>query len=255
MDSSKSFRLLHLGLHGLFVFSVMAYAQDFPDLVLSTETALEMAADLTFGSLPREANSQVDLVFYPALYQPVGDQRYLLPIVGLQYWVSSNLTLLGGVGGSIADGNVVQFSRIGFRYFPATMNLGPFMPEIFMSQNRVEGLSLLIDRTLKDSLGNEIDVPKEYDTRYDSKWNEFGLGYQGRIKNFSLALAAILIYQRTFTGNAGKLTDKTHLLSFTIGRNVYKNLQLAIHAKIGPLTTLDLSESIYAGGIQLYLPI
>ncbi|MFC1620390.1 hypothetical protein ACFL45_10650 [Candidatus Neomarinimicrobiota bacterium] len=224
-------------------------------MTINDKIALAMAADLTFGSLPKATNSPADLTFYPALYQPVGQERYLLPIVGLQYWVSPNLSLLGGIGGGIADGNVVQFSHIGLRYFPATLPLGSFMPEILITQNRIEGLSLLIDQFLKDSLGNEIEDPENYETRYDSKWNEFGWGYQGRISKFSLSVAVILIYQRTFTGNAVKLTGKAQLLSFTLGRDIFKKVQLSIHARIGLLASMGLSEPIHGGGIQLSLPI
>ncbi|MFC1484631.1 hypothetical protein ACFL6Q_06255 [Candidatus Neomarinimicrobiota bacterium] len=224
-------------------------------MTINDEIALAMAADLTFGSLPKTTNSPADLAFYPALYQPVGKERHLLPLVGLQYWVSPNLSLLGGIGGGIAGGNVVQFSRIGLRYFPATLPLGSFMPEIFITQNRIEGLSLLIDQFLRDSLGNEIEDSENYETRYDSKWNEFGWGYQGQISKYSLSVAIILVYQRTFTGNTGKLTGKTQLLSFTLGRDIFKKVQLSIHARIGPLASMGLSEPIHGGGIQLSLPI
>jgi hypothetical protein len=244
-----------MGLCGLLVSSNLAHAQDIPGMTINDEIALGMAADLTFGSLPKEANSPADLVFYPALYQPVYKDRYLLPLVGLQYRVSPNLSLLGGVGGGIADGNVVQFTRIGLRYFTATLPLGPFKPEIFITQNRIEGLSLLIDQFLKDSLGNEIEDPENYETRYDSKWNEFGWGYQGQINKYSLSVAVILIYQRTFTGNAGKLTGKTQLLSFALGRDIFKKVQLSIHARVGPLASTGLSAPIHGGGIQLSLPI
>lgn len=255
MDLSKSPRFLLLGLGGVFIFNILAHAQDSPEMTINDKIALGMAADLTFGSLPKETNSPVGLAFYPALYQPVGKERYLLPLVGLQYWVSSNLSLLGGIGGGIADGNIVQFSRIGLRYFPATLSLGSFEPEIFITQNRVEGLSLLIDQFMRDSLGNVIETPEDYDTRYDSKWNEFGWGYQSQINKYSLTVAVILIYQRTFTGNADKLTGKTQLLSFTLGRDIFKKVQLSIHARVGPPASPGLSEPIYSGGIQLTLPI
>lgn len=255
MDSFKSPRLIFLSLAGLLVFGHPAHAQVFTDVMINDQVTLDMAADLTFGALPKETNNPADLIFYPALYQPVGRETYILPIVGLQYWASSNLSLLGGIGSSIADGNVVQFSCLGLRYFPATMPLGSFMPEFFLIQNRIEGLSLLIDHPLVDSLGHTVEVPDDHKARYDSKWNQFGWGYQGQIKKFSLTIAVLLIYQKTFTGNAGRLTGKTQLLSFTLNRNIFRKLHVSLHAKLGPLVKSDLSEPINSGGIQVSLPI
>ena len=255
MDSFKSPRLLYLSLAGLLVFGLPTRAQDFPEVIINDQVALDMAADLTFGALPKETENPADLIIYPALYQPIGKETYLLPIVGLQYWASANLSLLGSIGSSIADGNVVQFSCIGLRYFPATLPLGSFTPEFFLIQNRIEGLSLLIDHPMVDSLGSAVEVPDDYNARYDSKWNQFGWGYQGQIRKYSLTIAVLLVYQKIFTGNAGKLNAKTQLLSFTLNRDIFRKLHISLHAKVGPLTRRDLSEPIFSGGIQVSLPI
>jgi hypothetical protein len=255
VDSFKSPRLFFLSLASFLFFGLPVRAQDFPDVIIDDQITLGMVADLTFGALPKETNNPVDLTFYPALYQPIRKKTYLLPIVGLQYWVSSNLSLLGSIGSSIADGNVVQFSCLGLRYFPATQSQSSFKPEFILIQNRIGGLSLLIDHPMVDSLGSAVTVPDDYNARYDSKWNLFGWGYQGQINKYSLTIAVLLVYQRTFTGNTGKLTGKTQLLSFTLNRDIFGKLDVSLHAKLGPLIGSNLSEPIISGGIQVSLPI
>ncbi|UCH63011.1 MAG: hypothetical protein JSU77_00715 [Fidelibacterota bacterium] len=246
MGLSKNERYLIVGFLGVLLLAVPASAQSTPETTDFKYLAQEMAADVTFGPLPRGDFSPISVTIFPAHYQPTGKNRHFLPLMGLQWWVSPNLAFLGGLGAGITDQLVVQYARIGLCYLPSSLSIGSFTPEFYFTQNNMEGLSRFIDHTILDSLGNEIEVSPTPD-RYDSGWNEIGWGYTGQVGAYCLSGAVIFLFQKTFIGSGQKLRLNSKLIRLSIGRDIFGWLRVSIQAKANP--------DFITGGVQLSLAI
>ncbi len=90
----------------------------------------------------------------------------VLPFLGLQWWLSPNLALLGGLGSGQFRKQLVLLRRVGLHYLPEALTLGPAVPEFIFVQGRVDGLAAY---TLK---WNELQWVYNLDTE---TWN-FGGG-------------------------------------------------------------------------------
>lgn len=246
MGLSKTERFLIVGFSGMLFLAIPAVAQSTPETTDFKYLAREMAADVTFGPLPRGDFGPINATIFPAYYRPTGENRHILPLVGLQWWVSPNLALLGGLGAGIADKRVVQYARIGLCYIPASLSVGSFTPEIYFAQNTIGGLSLFIDHPILDSLGNEIEVSPTPD-RYDSGWNEIGWGYVGQVGAYYLSGTMMFLFQQTFIGSGQKLSLDSKLIGLSIGRDIFGWLRVSVQAKANP--------DFVTGGIQLSLAI
>ncbi len=246
MGLSRAGHSLVVGFSGLFILAVPAMAQSIPETTDFKYLAREMAADVTFGPLPGGDFSPLSATIFPAHYRPAGKNRYFLPLVGLQWWVSPNLALLGGLGAGIADKRIVQYARMGLRYLPSSLSIGSFTPEFYFAQNKIEALSLFIDHPILDSQGNEIEVSTTPD-RYDSRWNEIGWGYAGQVGAYYLSGTLMFLFQQTFIGSGQKLRLNSKLIGLSIGRDIFGWLRVSVQAKANP--------DFVTGGVQLSLAI
>ncbi len=255
MALCKPVRLLRaIFLTGLALSVLPCAAQGSDSLQTLTILARNMAVDLTFGPLPRSDFGQVSATIFPSFYRPVSETQYLLPLVGLQLWVSPNLALTGGLGSGRADGQMVQYVRTGLRYLPASLSFGPFTPEFTFTQCAVGGLSQTIAPAPADISGNGTDVPVS-PGRYDSRWNEIGWGYTGYLGDFSLSAKLVALFQGTFIGAGRKLTRNSAFLAISAGHNIFRWFRVSAHLMLSHDLNDHPSWRAFAGGAQLSLAI
>ena len=201
--------------------------------------AEKVSAAMIPAPLPRGEFALVTATFYPVAYRPHdGSGRQILPVIGLQWWVSPNLAVVGGLGSGLTPQDagltgqqVVQMLRIGLRYLPEFLTLGPFMPEITFVQNGIEGLP-----------------------DYRLTWNELTLAYGAKIGSVNVAGALVLMFQSVFprsTAKApdvpGKLEATTRILALSAGCDLFHWLRVSVQAKANP--------GFITGGVQLSLAI
>ncbi|MEE9161738.1 MAG: hypothetical protein V3U35_02105 [Candidatus Neomarinimicrobiota bacterium] len=176
-----------------------------------TSLARSVSMEATAANLPRGDFSLVSFTFQPVLYKPSGSGTRILPTVRLQWWVSPNLALLGGLGGALAGSEVVQLTHVGFRYLPEAAALGPFSPEFLFVQQRLDGLR-----------------------EYTLKWNHFQWGYGIRSGPWNGTASVALMYPRSFpdpidSGSdvPGKVTVSATALILSAGYDVLWGVRLA----------------------------
>ncbi len=170
--------------------------------------------------------------FYPMVYYPHTDSSLrLLPVIGLQWWVSPNLALVGGLGSGLNGQQVVQLLRIGLRYLPESLALGPFRPEITFVKNGIEGLP-----------------------DYRLTWNEASWAYGARFGSVNITCALVFVYQSIFPGSEAEASDvpdkleaTTRMLALSAGYDLFRRLKVSVQAKVGP--------GFITGGTQLSLAI
>ncbi|MBA7649876.1 MAG: hypothetical protein GH143_07905 [Calditrichaeota bacterium] len=202
-------------------------------------SAAQVSAAMIPAPLPRGEFALITATFYPVAYRPhAGSGLQLMPAVGLQWWVSPNLAIVGGLGSGLTPQNagltgqqVVQMLRIGLRYLPESLTLGPFMPEITFVQNGIEGLP-----------------------DYRLTWNEASWAYDAKFGSVNIACALVFVYQRVFprsTAKApdvpGKLEATTRILALSAGCDLFRWLRVSVQAKVSP--------GFITGGVQLSLAI
>ena len=214
-----------------------------PGLILDRSYFLSFAekvsAAMIPAHLPRGEFAPVTANFYPVAYRPhAGSGLQILPVIGLQWWVSSNLAVAGGLGSGLTPQDaglmgqqVVQLLRIGLKYLPGSFTLGPLTPEITFVQNRIEGLP-----------------------EYGLKWNEVSWTYGAKIGSVNVAGALVLMFQSVFprsevkaAGVSGKLEATTRFSLLSAGYDVFRWLRLSVQAKVNP--------DFITGGVQLSLAI
>ncbi len=216
-----------------------------PGLILDRSYFLSFAekvsAAMIPAPLPRGEFAPVTATFYPVAYRPhAGSGLQILPVIGLQWWVSPNLAVVGGLGSGLTPDTlirglmgqqVVQLLRIGLRYLPGSFTLGPLTPEITFVQNRIEGLP-----------------------EYGLKWNEVSWAYGAKIGSVNVAGALVLMFQSVFpwsevkaAGVSGKLEATTRLFLLSADYDVFRWLRLSVQAKVNP--------DFITGGVQLSLAI
>ncbi len=110
---------------------------DFLDLA-STVTAASIPAPLPltqFGAL--------SATLFPTAIRAEGkgSDLVILPFLELQWWLSPNLALLGGLGSGQFLKQLVLLRRVGLRYLPEALALGAAIPEFIFVQGRVDGLA------------------------------------------------------------------------------------------------------------------
>ncbi|MFB0517321.1 MAG: hypothetical protein ACETWG_12065 [Candidatus Neomarinimicrobiota bacterium] len=220
--------LLAIGLL-IEVFPLAAQATISEDEFNSLAHRLSAAA--TFAQLPRGEFGAITATLFPVLYRSENYALCLLPIVGLQWWVSPNLAVYGGLGGGMVERQVVQFQRIGFRYLPTTLALGTFTPELIFTQNRIDGIAA-----------------------YKLKWNALRLSYATNIDGEYFALGVVLLFPRIFpslTVRAPDVPAKLELskryLSISAGYDLFWWLRFSVRALLNP--------EVVSGGAQLSLTL
>lgn len=190
-----------------------------------TSLARRVSMEATTGALPRVDFSLLSFTFQPVLYTPSGSSgRLLLPMVRLQWWVSPNLALLGGLGGAVAESEVVQLTQVGFRYLPEAVTLGPFTPEFLFVQQRLDGLR-----------------------EYTLKWNHFQWGYGIQSGPWSGTISVALMYQRSFPKSMAKLTPSVTTLILSAGYDILWGVRLSSRLVWNPQVT--------SAGVQLSLAL
>lgn len=181
--------------------------------------AEKTSAAMIPASLPGVEFAHVTATLHPVLYRENTDSELqILPAVNLQWWVSPNLSLVGGLGSGLNNRSILQFMRIGFRYLPGSLELGRWTPEIAIIRSRVEGLP-----------------------DYELKWNEVGCTYcmqRGRVK---AAGGILFMSQGIFPRSGskapevpGKLEANTRMLHLSISYDLLPWLVLSAQAKIHP---------------------
>lgn len=214
-----------------------------PGLILDRSYFLSFAekvsAAMIPAPLPRGEFAPVTATFYPVAYRPhAGSGLQILSVISLQWWVSPNLAVVGGLGSGLTPQDaglmgqqVVQLLRIGLRYLPASLTLGPLTPEITFVQNRIEGLP-----------------------EYGLKWNEVSWAYGAKIGFVNVAGALVLMFQSVFprlevkaAGVSGKLEATTRFFLLSAGYDVFRWLRLSVQVKANP--------NFATGGVQLSLAI
>ena len=195
-------------------------------------SAEKVSAAMIPAPLPRAEFALVTATFYPVAYSPhAGSGPQLMPAVGLQWWVSPNLAIVGGLGSGLAGQQVVQMLRIGLRYRPESLTLGPFMPEITFVQNGIEGLP-----------------------DYRLTWNEASWAYDAKFGPVNIACALVFVYQRVFPRSTAKAPDvpgileaTTRILALSAGCDLFRWLRVSVQAKVSP--------GFITRGVQLSLAI
>lgn len=218
MGSSKGRFLLIVGLLGMFILVVPAVAQNTPGADAPMHRAQQVATQLLLGPLPRSEFSPTSVTIYLARYQPGEKKKYVLPMFDLQWWVSPNLAIAGGLGSGLAGQQIIQPLRIGLRYLPASLTLGPLTPEITFVQNRIEGLP-----------------------EYGLKWNEVSWVYSAKIGFMNVAGALVLLFQSVFPRSTAKGPDvpekleaTTRILALSAGYDLFRWLRLSAQVKANP---------------------
>ena len=170
--------------------------------------------------------------FYPVAYRlHAGSDLQFMPAVGLQWWVSPNLAIVGGLGSGLTGQQVIQLLRVGLRYLPESLALGPFRPEITLVKNGIEGLP-----------------------DYRLTWNEASWAYGARFGSVNITCALVFVYQSIFPGSAAEASDvpdkleaTTRMLALSAGYDLFRRLKVSVQAKVGP--------GLITGGTQLSLAI
>ena len=200
---------------------------DFLDLA-STVTAACIPAPLPltqFGAL--------SATLFPTVIRAEGQESdpVILPFLGLQWWLSPNLALLGGQGSGQFLKQLVLLRRVGLRYLPEALSFGGAIPEFIFVQGRVDGLAA-----------------------YTLKWRELQWVYNLDMEswNFSGGLAVLSYsifpdpeYRDEMVGGKLKSSVKTLILAATW--KVVPNCRLAGRIIIHP--------RFISGGAQLSLAI
>ncbi len=232
MGSSRRYLAVSLA---LMVFAAPLIANP-PEPALSHSDFISAAERVTAAMipapLPEGEFAPIAVAFYPAVYRPHAySGLQLLPVVELQWWVSPNLAVVGGLGSGLTVQQVVQMLRIGLRYRPESLTLGPFMPEITFIQNRIEGLP-----------------------DYRLTWNEASWAYGVKFGPVNIACTLVFVYQSIFPRSAakasdvpGKLEATTRVLALSAGCDLFRWLRVSVQAKVNP--------GFITGGIQLSLGI
>ena len=169
--------------------------------------------------LPGVEFAHITATLYPVIYRTNTDSNLqILPVVNLQWWVSPNLSLVGGLGWGLNNRSIVQFIRIGFRYLPESLELGRWTPEITLIRSRVEGLP-----------------------DYEIKWNELGCTYHTQWGSLKAAAGILYTFQAIFPRSGskspevpGKLEANTRMFLLSIGYNPLPWLVLSAQAKMNP---------------------
>ena len=234
MGSSKHHTAVSLALTVLAV----SLSAGSPDSVMLSSAARVSAAMIP-APFPRGEFAPLTATFYPAVYYPHTDSGLrLLPVIGFQWWVSPNLAIVGGLGSGLIPQDagltgqqVVQLSRVGLKYLPESLALGPFRPEITLARNGIEGLP-----------------------DYRLTWNEASWVYSARFGSVNIACALLFLYQSIFPRSEaealdvpGKLEATTRMLALSAGYDLFRGLRLSVQAKVG--------SGLVTGGIQLSLAV
>jgi len=202
--------------------------------------------NMTFAPFPRGEFSPIAITIYPAWYRPGDRGKYMLPLVGLQWWVSPNLALLGGIAHGASDKYIVQYVRVGLRYLLASLGIGPFTPEFYVTQNKVTGLNPSVDQGGLDEQGNKA---------YDTRWNEIGWCYAGRLGGIHWSGSVLHIDQRTFVKSGGRLDLSYYLFSLSTGYDIFPWLRCSARLVLHSPLAYHTGQSIIRGGVQLSLAI
>ena len=149
MGLSKSLRA-RLLFASVFILFIPIAAQTGITEQEFTSLTRRISASFADPHLPRSEFSTITATLNPGIYRSHDQDTRLVPMLALQWWVSPNLALYGGLGSGISHEAIVQPQAIGVRFLPDVLNLGRFTPELTFSQHRIEG-----------------------DRDYTLKWNEF----------------------------------------------------------------------------------
>jgi len=182
-------------------------------------SADKTAAAMIPASLPGVEFAHITATFYPVLYRTnIDSNLQILPAVNFQWWVSPNLSLVGGLGSGLSNRSILQFMRIGFRYLPESLELGRWTPEITIIRSRIEGMP-----------------------DYEIKWNEVGCIYHTRWGKVEAAGGILFTFQGIFPRSGskapevpGKLEANTRMLHLAIGYNLLPWLVLSAQTKMNP---------------------
>ena len=196
--------------------------------------ALGVSVATTPAPLPSADFAPSSFSLFPAAYWPEGREAKgeLLPILGLQWWVSPNLAFLGALGSGIADRQVVQYQRLGFKFLPGFMGFGPLKPAIAFAQGRIDGLPA-----------------------YTLKWNEMRWGYATRLEPWHADVAVLFLFQHIFPKAVASAPDVPRKISLTS-----RALALMAGYDLVPWFSLSVRAIIvdrdhFSGGVQLSLAI
>lgn len=108
---------------------------------------LDLARTVTAASIPAPLPltqfGALSATLFPAAIRAEGKDSDLviLPFLGLQWWLSPNLALLGGLGSGQFLKQLVLMRQVGLRYLPETLAVGAAIPEVIFVQGRVDGLA------------------------------------------------------------------------------------------------------------------
>lgn len=195
--------------------------------------ARRVSLEATAAALPRGEFAPTTLTLFPVIYHPDNSSGLkLLPTVLLQWWVSPNLALAGGLGNSVTEHWVVLLQNMGLRYLPAALAWGPFTPEMQFTMYRIEGLP-----------------------EYTLKWQHFQWAYHASFGAWNVSAGAAFLSERIFPkeseSNApdvpGKLKMSTSSFTLSVGYDVRAWLRLSARVTTHP--------RFFSGGVQLSLAI
>ncbi|MCH7938737.1 MAG: hypothetical protein IID13_03205 [Candidatus Marinimicrobia bacterium] len=133
------------------IILVMAPVKPLPALAPPTDLDfLDLARTVTAASIPAPLPltqfGPLSATLFPTVIRAEGEESDLviLPFLGLQWWLSPNLALLGGLGSGHFQEQLLLLRRIGLRYLPEALIIGAAIPEFILVQGRIDGLAAYI---------------------------------------------------------------------------------------------------------------
>ncbi len=113
-----------------------------------------MAAVSVTAPFPYGADSPFSASITLMPYKSMTSESDVMPLIGMQWWVSPNLALTNTTGLDKHQNNFVRLQRVGLRFLPASLAIGGAKPEVLLVQGKIKGLP-----------------------EYTARWNEFQWRY------------------------------------------------------------------------------
>ncbi len=200
------------------------------------DLAAEGAAAAIPAPLPLTPFGPLSVTLFPMMFKPEGEgsdnpELLLLPVVEMQWWLSPNLAIHGGLGSALFAEQLPSLRRLGIRYLPELLASESGTPEFALAQGRIDGLA-----------------------PYTLKWNELLWTYTYNLGAADISGGFAWLYISIFPDKAhradevsGKVEVATRAYSLAASWRVWPGIRLAGRLIINP--------EIVSAGVQLSLAI
>lgn len=186
--------------------------------------------------LPLTPFGPLSVTLFPMIFRPEGrgsdnPELLLLPIVELQWWLSPNLSIHGGLGSGVFAEQLPSLRRLGIRYLPELLAFDSGTPEFALAQGRIDGMA-----------------------GYTLKWNELLWTYTYNLGAVDISGGFAWLYITVFPDKAyradevsGRLEVTTRAYTLAAAWRVWRHYRLA--------GRLILNSEMVSAGVQLSLAI